>query len=269
MNTASLRGMGREFAISLAIHICIFGVVVVFGHTLDKPREAVLVYLTDEAPGGGRGGSAKAAALSKKDAKLQGTPAVRSEAAKKRPVRSLSATKALSRSTEKNTKEEEQKTPTDVDRSEAGADVASISNGLPQRPGGGEGGQGTGGGSGSGPGAGGGMGSGHGRGLGSGRGDGDPNLKTQYLREHFAYIRNLIMKHLTYPRMARKMGWKGRVVVAFIIRENGTVENTRVVSSCGYEVLDSNTMKTIREVQPFPRPPVKAEIVIPIVYKLE
>ena len=269
MNTAFLHSMGREFAISLAIHICIFGAVVVFGHTLSKPPEAVLVYLTDEAPGGGRGGSARAAALSKEDAKPQGAPAVPSETARKRPVRSLSTAKALSRNVDKNTKEEEQKTPPEVDRAQAGVDVASISNGLPQRAGGGEGGQGTGAGTGFGPGAGGGVGSGHGRGVGSGRGDGDSNLKTQYLREHFTYIRDLIMKHLAYPHMAKKMGWRGRVVVAFIIRENGTVENTRVVSSSGYEVLDSNTMKTIREVQPFPRPPVKAELVIPIVYKLE
>ncbi|MDD3845007.1 MAG: energy transducer TonB [Syntrophorhabdaceae bacterium] len=269
MNTASLHSMGREFAISLAIHICIFGAVVVFGHTLDKPRETVLVYLTDELPGAGRGGSARAAALSKEDAKPQGKPATTPESAKKRPERSLSTTKALSRNVEKNTKDEERKTPAEVDRSEAGVDAASISNGLPQRTGGGEGGRGSGGGAGSGPGAGTGVGSGYGQSFGSGRGGAASNLKMQYLKEHFGYIRDLIMKHINYPHMARKMGWRGRVVVAFIIRENGTVENTRVVKSSGYDVLDSNTVKTIREAQPFPRPPVKAELVIPIVYKLE
>ena len=59
------------------------------------------------------------------------------------------------------------------------------------------------------------------------------------------------------------------MVVAFVIRENGTVEKTRVVSSSGFDILDANALKTIMDVQPFPRPPVKAELVIPIVYKLE
>jgi protein TonB len=152
-------------------------------------------------------------------------------------------------------------------RSETAADLAGISGGWSWQAGGGEGGSGTGGGAGFGPGAGGGVGSGYGQGVGNGRGL--PNARMQYLKEHFAYIRDLIMKHLSYPQMARKMGWKGKVIVAFVIRENGTVENSRVVRSSGYDVLDHNTLKTIRDAQPFPKPPVKAELVIPIVYKLE
>jgi len=258
MNTIFLHNMGREFLISLALHICILGAVVVFGHTLEKHREAVVVYLTDEAPGGVQGGSTRQTGPPREDAK----PSFRPQSTTSKPAKSLSTRKAVVKDVERDIREEQRMSSADSDRSEA------LASGLKQT-GGGEGGQGGGFGTASSPGAGGGVGSGYGRGFGSGRGGADSSLKMQYLKEHFAYIRDLITKNLSYPHMARKMGWRGRVVVAFIIRENGTVENTRVIKSSGYEVLDSNTLRTITEVQPFPKPPVKAELVIPIVYKLE
>ncbi|HBL23456.1 MAG TPA: hypothetical protein DDZ40_04995 [Deltaproteobacteria bacterium] len=257
MNAIFLHSMGREFMISLALHICVLGAVVVFGHTLEKHREAVVVYLTDEAPGGGQGGSTRAAGPPR-----EGAERSRRRSPRSKPAKSLSTGKAAMKNAEQDIREEQQMSSADRDLSEA------LASGLRQT-GGGEGGQGTGFGTASSPGAGGGVGSGYGRGFGNGRGAADSSLKLQYLKEHFAYIRDLITKNLSYPHMARKMGWRGRVVVAFIIRENGTVENTHVIKSSGYEVLDSNTLKTIAEVQPFPKPPVKAELVIPIVYKLE
>jgi len=41
------------------------------------------------------------------------------------------------------------------------------------------------------------------------------------------------------------------------------------VESSGFEVLDSNVIATIKAVSPFPRPPVKAELHVPIIYRLE
>lgn len=95
------------------------------------------------------------------------------------------------------------------------------------------------------------------------------SLRNRYLREHFAYIRDLILKNLSYPPLAKKGGWQGTVKVSFIIREDGKVEGVRIVESSGYIVLDRNVVETIREVQPFPKPPVRAELVIPVVYRLK
>jgi protein TonB len=258
-----LHNMRREFVLSLILHLCFFGAVAVFGHNLGRSRDAVLVYLTDELPGGGSGGSSGPATLSQGSAKPK-APRVRREPGERQAARSLSTARSPAKDLEKKPETKDQEIS---GRSETAADLAGISGGQSWQAGGGEGGSGTGGGAGFGPGAGGGAGSGYGQGAGNGRGL--PNARMQYLKEHFAYIRDLIMKHLSYPQMARKMGWKGKVIVAFVIRENGTVENSRVVRSSGYDVLDHNTLKTIREAQPFPRPPVKAELVIPIVYKLE
>jgi len=94
------------------------------------------------------------------------------------------------------------------------------------------------------------------------------NESQRYLAEHFSYIRDLVRKHLIYPAMAQKMGWGGKVVVAFIILENGSVDNIRLVESSGIPLLDRSAQETIRRASPFPRPPVKAEIVIPVLFRL-
>lgn len=93
--------------------------------------------------------------------------------------------------------------------------------------------------------------------------------KKKYLKEHFAYIRDVIMKNLSYPPLARRMGWSGKVLVSFVVMDDGSVEQPRVVESSGFSVLDKNAVETVLRVSPFPRPPVRAELVVPIVYKFD
>lgn len=110
---------------------------------------------------------------------------------------------------------------------------------------------------------------GNGTGFGQDPGRGVNSLKKAYFKEHFAFIRDLVLKNLSYPSVARRMGWTGHLTVSFVISEGGSAENIRIVRSSGYKVLDENAMSTIKSLQPFPNPPVKAEIVIPIEYKIE
>ncbi|MFZ4857641.1 MAG: energy transducer TonB family protein [Desulfuromonadaceae bacterium] len=93
--------------------------------------------------------------------------------------------------------------------------------------------------------------------------------KQKYLKEHFAYIRDLIVTRLTYPQVARRMGWSGRVVVMFVVAEDGSVRSLRIKESSGYPVLDNSAMETVKKVAPFPRPPVAAELVMPVQFTLE
>ena len=83
-------------------------------------------------------------------------------------------------------------------------------------------------------------------------------VQQRYLKEHFTYIRDLITSHLAYPPLARRMRWSGKVVVAFVIAEDGTVHNLRVVDSSGFPILDRCATETVRNVAPFPKPPVRA-----------
>jgi protein TonB len=84
----------------------------------------------------------------------------------------------------------------------------------------------------------------------------------------YGYLRDAIQRGIAYPAVARRMGWEGRVVVAFLILPDGTVRNVRVVRGSGFAVLDRNAVEAVRTASPFPRPPAEAEVLTPVVYKL-
>lgn len=95
-----------------------------------------------------------------------------------------------------------------------------------------------------------------------------PMGKKEYIKAHFLYIKEDIEKNITYPRLARKMGWEGKVVVSFVITEDGMVIDVKIVESSGFSLLDNNAVKTIKTTAPFPKPPVRAEMILPITYRL-
>lgn len=100
-------------------------------------------------------------------------------------------------------------------------------------------------------------------------GESAESRQTQYLKEHFDYIRNTIAGNLRYPARARKMGWNGKLAVEFVILESGTVDKIRITKSSGVPMLDSDAEETIRRSAPFPKPPVSARLVIPVEYVLK
>ena len=104
---------------------------------------------------------------------------------------------------------------------------------------------------------------------GAGGSSSEEQARSRYTREHYAYIKELIEKNLSYPPRARKMGWMGRVVVCFQVLKSGRVDKIRIKDSSGHEILDRNVVDTIREVEPFPHPPEWVELSMPITYRLE
>ena len=105
---------------------------------------------------------------------------------------------------------------------------------------------------------------------GMGNADGEKeSARTKYLNDHFAYIRNKILRNVSYPDVARRMGWQGKVLLSFIIMANGSVREFKVIKSSGFAILDKSAIDTVKETAPFPRPPVEAQLVIPIIYRLE
>ncbi len=85
----------------------------------------------------------------------------------------------------------------------------------------------------------------------------------------FQFVRNLIVKNLSFPATARRMGLTGKIVVAFLLKEDGQIENITVVESSGHDILDNNVVATIRRISPFPKPPATARIVLPITFHLK
>jgi protein TonB len=92
--------------------------------------------------------------------------------------------------------------------------------------------------------------------------------RSRYIKAHFSYIKDLIHKHLVYPAQAKKMGWEGKVITSFIISSAGCAKEVKISKSSGHEILDESAIKAINNASPFPKPPVEAQIIIPIIYRL-
>lgn len=90
-----------------------------------------------------------------------------------------------------------------------------------------------------------------------------------YLKVHFAYIKALIQRCAVYPILARKMGWEGRVTISFVISLNGNVRDIKIHKSSGKELLDKSAVSAVLMASPFPKPPVEAQLIIPVSYKFE
>jgi len=93
--------------------------------------------------------------------------------------------------------------------------------------------------------------------------------RARYLKEHFEYIRIRVLGNIDYPDRARRMNWEGMVLVSFVVTADGLAENITILQSAGYPVLDRNVVEAIRRSVPFPKPPVPAQIVMPVVYSLK
>jgi protein TonB len=107
-----------------------------------------------------------------------------------------------------------------------------------------------------------------GHGFAGGPGNAGDASKLGYLKANFTYIKDLIQRNIRYPNSARLKGWEGNVEVTFIISSDGSVKEIKILKSSGFEILDKNTIEAVKNASPFPKPPVEAQIIIPIVYKL-
>ena len=64
------------------------------------------------------------------------------------------------------------------------------------------------------------------------------SARTKYLKDHFAYIRDKILRNISYPDSARRMGWQGKVLLSFIISADGSVSEFKIIQGSGFPILD-------------------------------
>lgn len=89
-----------------------------------------------------------------------------------------------------------------------------------------------------------------------------------YIKAHITEIMALLRKNLYYPRMARKRGIEGKVVVRFELMPNGEIKNITVTES-GREILASAAVTTIERLEgKFPLPSESLLLHVPIMYQL-
>lgn len=93
-------------------------------------------------------------------------------------------------------------------------------------------------------------------------------MESHYVKAHFVYIKKIIEENISYPPMARRMGWQGKVVVSFVVCRDGKVEDLHIVESSGHSQLDRNAIETVRKAEPLPSPPVRVKLVLPVSYRI-
>lgn len=91
----------------------------------------------------------------------------------------------------------------------------------------------------------------------------------EYEKKYLEKIRETIRSYLSYPFIARRMGWQGEVIIRVTLDPEGNLVSLKVEKSSGFEVLDKNALEVIRiAYKEFPQPKTTITFLIPIVYKL-
>jgi protein TonB len=85
----------------------------------------------------------------------------------------------------------------------------------------------------------------------------------------FSFIRDGVIRHVSYPDRARRMGWEGRVVLSFMVLEGGSVQDVKVTESSGHRVLDENARDAVMKARFSRKVPYRLTVVLPVEYRLE
>jgi periplasmic protein TonB len=129
--------------------------------------------------------------------------------------------------------------------------------------------EGHGSGHGEGAGGGGGLRVGGGGGGGGGPGNGLTQGEAVQGGSDYYYIRDTVIKNIRYPERARRMGLEGKVVLSFIVLENGATREVKVINGSGFDVLDESAKQGVEKAVMHKRMPHRVMVTLPITYKLQ
>ncbi len=80
-------------------------------------------------------------------------------------------------------------------------------------------------------------------------------------------------QYFTYPRLAIKQNWQGKVLLSLRVTSNGEIKNIQLNSSSGYDVLDQAAINSLSKVEQLPEIsswlPFDIDLEFPVIYKLE
>lgn len=105
----------------------------------------------------------------------------------------------------------------------------------------------------------------------------EPDTTTSSRASAREQIRRLLLKDLarnfTYPLIARRRGWEGKVLLAITVQSNGRVVHVRITRSSGFDILDRSAVNTLQNVgQLADAAPwlhgQALELLLPVVYRL-
>lgn len=79
-------------------------------------------------------------------------------------------------------------------------------------------------------------------------------------------------QHFTYPKLAQKRNWQGKVLLSLQVSTNGKINNVQIHKSSGYSVLDQAAIDSLIKVGYLPQIsswlPYDINLKLPVIYQL-
>jgi TonB family protein len=85
----------------------------------------------------------------------------------------------------------------------------------------------------------------------------------------YTYIRDAILKNVRYPEEAARSGIEGKVVLSFIVMENGATGRITVATGSGHRLLDESAREAVAATRITRKVPYRVVVRLPIVYRLQ
>lgn len=91
--------------------------------------------------------------------------------------------------------------------------------------------------------------------------------------DYLSHLRYWLERHKEYPRLARRRGMEGVVVVALRVARDGALVNRGIREGSGFDILDKETLELLSRADPMPAFPTDMkgkylDVVVPIEYSL-
>ena len=87
-----------------------------------------------------------------------------------------------------------------------------------------------------------------------------------------AVIYQALNQHFTYPRLAQRRNWQGKVLLSIRVTASGKIKNIRLNQSSGYTILDQAAMSSLTKVGELPQLiswlPYDIDLTLPVIYQL-
>ena len=93
------------------------------------------------------------------------------------------------------------------------------------------------------------------------------------MNSYIQYVQNMISAAVIFPNEAQEYGWEGTVKIGMMILRDGTLAYALVQESSGFEVIDQQALRIVKETAPYPNFPASSTqqeitVSIPIIFSL-
>jgi len=101
-----------------------------------------------------------------------------------------------------------------------------------------------------------------------------PGLDASLLRDYSAVVSSAVAKKKVYPRIALMRRWQGTTQLKLQVGADGGMKALSIARSSGYEILDEQAMKMVKDAMPPPNLPEALRgqefvLDIPVAFKLQ